>query len=1145
MAQEYIVSYKIDVLSKTATERLTAFAAEASKLAGLSAELDKIAASIKKINNAFSTFNGKKTLTINTGNATRSLEALEAKITKIKKEANTPINMSVNGNVKGGGSSNQQSSKTTTTTTITNTGGGNTSSGGGGNTTKGRVTSYKVFGQSLLDTGGIGAVNMLKGFGIAYGITGLIGAINGVLKQSVDYDNLAKTTYNLLKTHDSKPNFEGRYAEMNRTLRNVGVETKFTAPQVADAGRFLAMAGMNIDEINKSIRPISDLALIGDTDLGATADVVTNIMTGYSLKASQVKKASDILTMSATSANTTIMEMAESFKYSASLLSNSGVSFEEASAAIGVLGNAGIKGSQAGTTLRTLMVNLLRPTTKQSKMWNALGVQRYDSNGNLRDLTEIFGDLHKAGATTPELATMFHKTALQGAISLMNNVSKWNEIIGNNLLSDNIAQKLANEKKNTIYGLWMQLTSSFTEQGIKRFEAMTTRIKKFLNDAIVWFKSSDAAKLLKDFVDAIIEVSKGLLSVVRTHIFIFNTFKPLILTYIKLQALAAPFLIGGRVLTALMNLFTWLKGMQAIQFTGLFGGFLGGKAAASTMTAVEGGVVAGAGVSLFSKAGIKSLFSGGGKAILGNLAGLLGTVAPYLLLGYAGYSIIQSAIDKTNEAAKSIQNWGGEIVKINGLNIDKHASKMVAYMDMMSDKQGTVNQKIETYILRLKEEYGIMAGLSKSAGEKMGDVDREGLSKDNSIGGMDMLFQGNAMKKLLAVFKGLTPEQQMQKYYVTADQIKNPKWLHDNITGPNPFRKIQMLQAYLYSMAQANSGAQFQGKKEQWMADINNLTGSQSLLNYYNTTQQESKKIKYRNKIYQNLDELRNSPVSEFEQSKMYALQLGQNLWNYKYTSGGFGHDAMTAYVGAWKSLEKYGSVSSDVIQKLLYYNGIGVLNPATSGRFLSKQWLAAYGLNEKGDYVGGGTYAKSIEDAKSTITSIVLEIQKAAQNMNSAFTPFVNQLLSSPLLSKIMLSGTKGGDELAMGSAKEPSNGVKADMGSGFGYYVYDAKTNKYVLRNDLDPDNKANNPAKSLSVGGDIFGGLGGDKTTNPYSSSYKSGMEAPKQIIVRINNLMNVDKVDLSDNKKKEVVEKLRSELAQTLIDVVADFDASMNV
>lgn len=253
--------------------------------------------------------------------------------------------------------------------------------------------AYKTLGPTPINVNGVAAIDFLKGMGIAYGIAGAGQLVSSIIKNATEYDNLMQSTKNILQTHDKQGNFDKRFREMEAVVRKVGVETKFTAPEVADAAKFLAMAGLDIDAIKVSMPSIADIALVGDTQLGETADVVTNIMTAYRRGPEKMRNTADVMTMTFTKSNTTLMEMAEAYKYSAALLEAGGISFEEASGALGVLGDAGVKGSQAGTTMRTIMANLVNPTKKQLKHWNAIGVKRFDDDGNLRQLRDIFKDL--------------------------------------------------------------------------------------------------------------------------------------------------------------------------------------------------------------------------------------------------------------------------------------------------------------------------------------------------------------------------------------------------------------------------------------------------------------------------------------------------------------------------------------------------------------------------------------------------------------------------------------------------------------------------------------------------------------------------------------------------------------------------------
>lgn len=107
---------------------------------------------------------------------------------------------------------------------------------------------------------------------------------------------------------------------MSRNIRKVGVDTKFTTTEVAGAAKYLGMAGLNIEDINNSIKPIANLAIIGDAPLDRMADIVTNIQTAYGLDSSKMPQIADVLTSITTSTNTNVLEMGEAMKFAAPMM---------------------------------------------------------------------------------------------------------------------------------------------------------------------------------------------------------------------------------------------------------------------------------------------------------------------------------------------------------------------------------------------------------------------------------------------------------------------------------------------------------------------------------------------------------------------------------------------------------------------------------------------------------------------------------------------------------------------------------------------------------------------------------------------------------------------------------------------------------
>ena len=543
MAQNFTVNYDINVLSQDAVTAINSFAQATKKLDQAMRPFRKLNTSISNLQNNLTKLNAKTyTVKLETSKAVNNVDKLIGRLRRLKAEAKgAGINLgSINtaGGVAAGGTSSRS------------TGGKRVAATAGRTSTSSSIISrnmpknlgYKLLGPTPLDTGGIMAVDMLKGMGIAYGIAGIGSLISNSVKDYTEYNNIMKTAENILGAHDKRADFKERFAAMERQVRNVGVQTKFTAPQVADASKFLAMAGFDVDAINKSIAPIADIALVGDTDLGETADVVTNIMTGYNISPEKVRKAADIMTMTFTKSNTTLMEIAEAYKYSASLLSAGDVPFEEATAAMGILGNAGIKGSQAGTTMRTIMANIVNPTKKQAAAWKRIGVSRTDKNGNMRDVVDIFEDLNKKDLSLSDYYQIFHKTAAQGAVSLANDVEGWNDIIKANFMSEGLAKQLADEKKNTIQGLWAQLTSMFTEDGIEAFDEIQQPIKDFLRNITNWLGTDEAKNFIKSVARDLMDFAKLLIDVTKQIYTFFEAFRKPIKWFIAFQLKMWPIL---------------------------------------------------------------------------------------------------------------------------------------------------------------------------------------------------------------------------------------------------------------------------------------------------------------------------------------------------------------------------------------------------------------------------------------------------------------------------------------------------------------------------------------------------------------------------------------------------------------------------
>jgi TP901 family phage tail tape measure protein len=197
------------------------------------------------------------------------------------------------------------------------------------------------------------------------------------------------------------------FARLREQAIALGSTTQYSASQAADAMGYLSMAGFSAAQTLDALPGVLSLAAAGAIELADAADIASNILSGYGFQAKDLGKVNDILAKTFTSTNTTLMSLGETFKYVGPVAASASIAFEEISAAIGLMGNAGIQGSEAGTALRGAIARLLKPTADVTATLTSLGVSVTDSGGKLLPLVDIVRQLETAGADTADMMTIF------------------------------------------------------------------------------------------------------------------------------------------------------------------------------------------------------------------------------------------------------------------------------------------------------------------------------------------------------------------------------------------------------------------------------------------------------------------------------------------------------------------------------------------------------------------------------------------------------------------------------------------------------------------------------------------------------------------------------------------------------------------
>src|SRR3990167_7931687 len=219
----------------------------------------------------------------------------------------------------------------------------------------------------------------------------------------------------------------------------LGATTAFSATQAADAMAFFGQAGWNTNQILKATGPTLALAAASSTDLAMSADIMSNIMGGFAITADEAGRAADVLARGTAKGNITLEMIGETMKDAAPVAQKYGASLEEVTALTAKLGDAGIQGSKAGTTLKNMFLNLTAATPAVQKVMKELGVKAIDpSTGKMRKMTDILVDLNSAFeakglGSAKKLAVLneiFGLRAVAGAGVLLNAVSQIDPVTG-------------------------------------------------------------------------------------------------------------------------------------------------------------------------------------------------------------------------------------------------------------------------------------------------------------------------------------------------------------------------------------------------------------------------------------------------------------------------------------------------------------------------------------------------------------------------------------------------------------------------------------------------------------------------------------------------------------------------------------------
>lgn len=272
---------------------------------------------------------------------------------------------------------------------------------------------------------------------------------------------------------------------LREKAREMGEKTKYSATEAGDAMSYMAMAGWKTGDMLGGIEGIMNLAAASGEDLATTSDIVTDALTAFGMTAEESGNLADIMAAASSNANTNVSLLGESFKYVAPLFGAMNYSAEDAATALGLMANAGIKGSQAGTSLKTAIANMVSPTDSMAAVMDKYELSLTNTDGTMKSFSEVMEMLRgkMGGLSETEQAaaasTLFGKEAMAGMLSIINaapaDYEKLTNAVDN---ADGSAKNMADTMNDNLAGQITILKSKLQELAISIGETLMPYIKK-------------------------------------------------------------------------------------------------------------------------------------------------------------------------------------------------------------------------------------------------------------------------------------------------------------------------------------------------------------------------------------------------------------------------------------------------------------------------------------------------------------------------------------------------------------------------------------------------------------------------------------------------------------------------------------------
>lgn len=513
---------------------------------------------------------------------------------------------------------------------------------------------------------------------------------------------------------------------LTNKAKEMGATTKFSATQASEGLKYMAMAGWNSQQMIAGLPGVMNLAAASGENLGTVSDIVTDALTAMGLKASDSAHFADVLATAASSSNTNVAMMGETFKYAAPVAGALGYNIEDLAQAIGLMGNAGIKSSQAGTSLRSILTRLAKPPKDCANAMEDYGISIKNSDGSMKSLMEVMENMRDSLQGLPKdeqsaaAAALGGQEAMSGLLAIVNasesDFNKLSKAIDN---ASGAAQDQADIMNDNLQGALYELGSAAESAGIELYDNIKEPAKKGVRAAATEIRSLSTT-IKHDGIKAI--VPEETITTVKN---LGDAAKSVGGGGLKALGAAAQF--AGEniqvVLPLAAGLLTVVKGYTVIKnITTAFMATQAAMAGAST-----GMTLLGTAVKLFTGETIAATTATGllnaGIAALGGPLGIAILAGGALTAGLVAYSLTQkkstTEADKFAQSCKKLKKEQDEVadsirsmkkenennvseVRTQGVQADNLLSKLKSLISIQKKDAGT-KQQIKSTVQQLND----------------------------------------------------------------------------------------------------------------------------------------------------------------------------------------------------------------------------------------------------------------------------------------------------------------------------------------------------------------------------------------------------------------------------------------------------------